>query len=156
MEEWNILRWYQRNYVNLPPVTDRSVRVWIVFFILYCFVWCTVATLPGNPVIAAFLFLPTIAVAIQNALQHIYWLFLFKQYAPGVITSLFFLIPLGGYVTIQALSQAYVPYWYVGVLALLMIPGLLQTVKARNSMTPQMRNIHNLGIKLDKLVQRIG
>jgi len=155
LEEWNILRWYQRNYVDLPTVTDRSVRVWIVFFILFGFTWCAVVTLPGNPVFAAYAFLPTIAVAMQNALQHVYWLFYFKQYAPGVITSVVFLIPLGVYVTIKALSQTYAPYWYVGVLALVMVPGLFQTVKAKNSMTPQMRNIHNLGIKLDKLIQRI-
>jgi hypothetical protein len=34
IEEWNILRWYHRNYVDLPPSTDKTVRVWIVFVIL--------------------------------------------------------------------------------------------------------------------------
>jgi len=155
LEEWNILRWYQRNYVDMPPSTDRTVRVWIVFFILIVFVWCAVATLPGNPVFAAYVFLPTIAVAIQNAFQHVYWLFYFKQYAPGVVTSVVLLIPLGLYVTIQAVLQNYAPYWYVGVLALAMIPGLLQTVKAKNKMTSQIRRFHNLSIKLDKWIERM-
>jgi hypothetical protein len=154
LEEWNILRWYQRNYVEMPPATDRTIRVWIVFFILIVFAWCAVATLPGNPVFAAYAFLPTIAVAIQNSLQHIYWLFYFKQYAPGVVTSLVLLIPIGLYVTVQAVLQNYVPYWYVIVLALVMLPGLLQTVKAKNKMTSQMRGIHNLSLKLDQWIER--
>jgi hypothetical protein len=154
LEEWNILRWYQRNYVDLPPSTDKAVRVWIVFLILVCFIWCAVATLPGNPVFAAYAFLPTIAVAMQNALQHVYWLFYFKQYAPGVVTSAVLLIPLGVYVTVQAVWQAYVPLWYVGILTLLIIPGLVQTVQAKNRMTKQIRAIHHLGIKLAGLLER--
>jgi len=155
LEEWNILRWYQRNYIEMPPSTNRTVRVWIVFFIIFVFVWCAVATLPGDPVFAAYAFLPTIAVAIQNALQHVYWLFFFKQYAPGVVTSVVLLIPLGLYVTIHALLQDYLPYWYVSILALAMLPGLFQTVKAKNKMTSQIRSIHNLSIKLDKWIKRI-
>jgi len=154
LEEWNIFRWYQRNYIDMPPSTNRSVRVWIVFFILIVFIWCVVATLPGNPVIAAYAFLPTIAVAIQNALQHVYWLFYFKQYAPGIVTSVILLIPLGLYLTIQSALQNYVPYWYISVLALAMIPGLFQTVKAKNKMTSQIRSFHNLGIKINNWIER--
>ena len=156
LEEWNILRWYQRNYVDLPPATDKSVRAWIAFFSLICIVWCAVATLPGNPTFAALAFLPIIAVAVQNALQHVYWLSFFKQYAPGVVTSAVILIPLGGYVTIQAMWQTYVPVWYVGLLVLLIIPGLIQTVQAKNRMTKQIRVIHHLGIRLvERLEHRI-
>jgi hypothetical protein len=72
---------------DLPPSTDKSIRVWIIFFILIVFAWGAVATLPGNPVFAAYVFHPAIALAMQNALQHVYWLFYFKQYAPGIVTS---------------------------------------------------------------------
>jgi hypothetical protein len=51
-EEWNIMRWYQRNYVDLPPTTDRAARTWIVFISMVGLVWCTAAALPGNPTIA--------------------------------------------------------------------------------------------------------
>ncbi len=27
LEEWNILSWYQRNYADLPPSTNKAVRV---------------------------------------------------------------------------------------------------------------------------------
>lgn len=154
LEEWNILGWYRRNYVDLPPSTDKAVRVWIIFVILVGFIWCGAATLPGNPVFAAYVFLPAIAIATQNALQHVYWLFYFRQYAPGIITSIFCLIPLGASIVIRAAGQGYVPLWYVGILLLLLIPGLVQTVQARNRMTKQIRAIHHLGIKLAGLLER--
>lgn len=154
VEEWNILRWYQRNYLDLPPSTDKAVRVWIVFVILVGLAWCAVATLPGNPVFAAYVFLPAIAVAMQNALQHVYWLFFFNQYAPGIITSVILILPSGGYLALRAIWQGYVPVWYVGLLILLLIPGLVQTVQAKNKMTKQIRAIHHLGIKLAGLLER--
>lgn len=154
IEEWNILSWYQRNYVDLPPSTNKAVRVWIIFVSLIGIVWCAVATLPGNPVFAAYVFLPAIAVAMQNALQHVYWFLYFRQYAPGIITSVFCLIPLGIYLGIQAVGQSFVPVWYVGILLLLLIPGLVQTVQAKNRMTRQIRAVHHLGIKLAGLLER--
>ncbi|CAG0973081.1 hypothetical protein ANAEL_01289 [Anaerolineales bacterium] len=154
MEEWNILRWYQRNYVDLPPSTDKAVRVWIVFVILVGVVWCAVATLPGNPIFAAYVFLPAIAVAMQNALQHVYWLFQFRQCAPGILTAVFGLIPLGVYLALRAVWQNYVSIWYVMILVLLLVPGLVQTVQAGNRMTKQIRAIHHLGIKLAGLLER--
>jgi hypothetical protein len=154
LEEWNILRWYQRNYIDLPPSTNRAVRAWIIFVVLVGFIWCAAATLPGHPVFAAYVFLPAIAVALQNALQHVYWLIYFKQYAPGIITSVFCLIPLGVYLVIRALEHNLVPIWYAGILILLIIPGLVQTVKAKDRMTKPIRAIHQIGIKLAELLER--
>ncbi|MEW6184526.1 MAG: HXXEE domain-containing protein [Thermodesulfobacteriota bacterium] len=109
LEEWNILRWYRRNYVDLPPSSDQAVRAWIVLVVLIGCIWCAAATLPGNPVFAAYVFLPAIAVALQNALQHVYWLLYFRQYAPGIVTSLFGLIPLGVFLFIRAIGDNLVP-----------------------------------------------
>ncbi len=156
LEEWNILGWYQRNYADLPASTHKSVRVWIIFVILIGVIWCAVATFSGSPVFAAFVFLPAIAVAMQNALQHVYWLFYFRQYAPGIITSILGLIPLGIYITVQAVRQNFVPVGYVVVLFLLLMPGLIQTVNARNRMTNQIRAIHHLGIRLAGLLEGRG
>lgn len=155
VEEWNILRWYQHSYVDLPPSTNKAVRAWIVFAVLVGFVWCAAATLPGSPVFAACVFLPAIAVAVQNALQHVYWLFYFKQYAPGIITAVFCLIPSGIYLAIRAIGENLVPVWYVGILLLLIIPGLVQTVRARNRMTGPIRAIHHIGIKLAEWLERL-
>ena len=154
-EEWNIMRWYRRNFVDLPPTTDKAARTWIVFISMIGLLWCTAATLPGNQPLAAWVLLPALVLALQNAFQHVYWSFYFRQYAPGIVTSVVLLIPLGIYLIIQALLN-YVPIWYVGILLLLIIPGLFQTVKAKNRMTPQIRGIHNLSMKLNGWVEKLS
>ncbi|MBN1146020.1 MAG: HXXEE domain-containing protein [Anaerolineales bacterium] len=156
LEEWNILHWYQRNYTDLPPSSHKAVRLWIIFVILIGVAWCAAATIPGNPVFAAYVFLPAIAVVMQNALQHIYWLIFFRQYAPGIITAAFCLIPLGIYIANRAVQENLAPIWYVGILILLIIPGLVQTVKAKNKMTKPIRAIHHIGIRLSELLDRLA
>ncbi|SRR6266567_7318237 len=69
-EEWNILRWEQRNFVNLPAKTNAGVRTFLVFFTLFGFLWTALA-----------------AGAFLNALQHLFYTLYFRQYTPGVITS---------------------------------------------------------------------
>jgi len=151
-EEWNIMKWYHRNYTDLPPATDRSARTWIVFVSLVGFIWCGVAVLPGNRSFAAFVFLPAMAIALQNALQHVFWLFYFKQYAPGVITSVLLLIPIGSYIAVRAVQRGYAPIWYVGLWIVMMAPGLVQTVRAGNEMTSPVRAIHRLGMALSEKI----
>jgi hypothetical protein len=152
LEEWNILRWYERNYTDLPASTNKSIRVWIGFVILISIFWGVIATLPGNTRIAIYFFLPAVFIAVQNALQHVYWQFYFKQYAPGIITAVCLLIPLGIYLISQAVWQYAIPLWYPGILLLLIIPGLIQTYQAKNRMTKPIRAIHFLGIKLIELL----
>ena len=95
LEEWNIDRFEHQYFEGLPPTaTDRSARMWIGFVVLVGLAWCAAATLPGNPTIAAWIFLPAIVILLQNALQHIFWSSYFRGYAPGVITSILMLIQL--------------------------------------------------------------
>ena len=153
-EEWNIMKWYRRNYADLPPATDRSAPTWIAFISLIGFVWFGVAVLPGSPEVGAFVTLPAIALAMQNAVQHVSWLFRYKQTAPGVVTSISLVIPIGGYIVVRAMQQEYAPSWYVAMWIVLIVPGLVQTVRASNEMTPPMRIIHRLGIKLSTMIFR--
>ena len=147
LEEWNIDQFEHQHFDGLSPAaTDRSARMWIGFVSLIGLSWCIVATLPGNPVIAAWIFLPAIAIMLQNALQHIFWSYYFKQYAPGVITSVFMLIPLGCYLVARAITQGYVPAWYAAVWAAFVMIGFAQTVRAGDKMTPIIRAINNIGI----------
>ena len=100
-EEWNILDWEQRNFVNLSDKTHTSVRTFLVFFTLLGFLCTALVTLPNNPKIAAFLFLPFAAGACLNALQHLFYTFYFRQYAPGVITSVVLYIPIVVYLVVS-------------------------------------------------------
>jgi hypothetical protein len=153
-EEWNIVAWERRSFEGMEHATVRGARTWLVFISLIYFLWCAAATLPSNPVLAAFVFLPAVAIAVQNALQHAYWAFHFRQYAPGVATSVLLVIPTGGYIVTRAVQGGYAPVWYVSVLAVLILPGLVQTVRASNEMTSPMRAIHTLGNRLSEMIFR--
>jgi hypothetical protein len=127
--------------------------MWIAFVSLVGLIWCAVATLPGNPTIAAWIFLPAIAIMLQNALQHIYWSYYFRQYAPGVITAALMLIPLGCYVMGRAIEREYVPTWYAAIWVAFIMVGFAQTVRAGNKMTPFIRSINDLGIWLSDRIR---
>ena len=153
-EEWDIDQFEHKHFEGLSPAaTDRSARMWIVFISLVGLIWCAVATVPGNPTTAAWIFLPAIAIMLQNALQHIFWSFYFRQYAPGVITATLLLIPFGCYVIARAIEQGYLPIWYVAIWAAFVLMGFAQTVKAGNKMTPLIRTINNLGIWLSDRIR---
>ena len=149
-EEWNILRWERRNFVNLPAKTHASVRTFLVFFTLFGFLWTALAALPSNPKIAAFLFLPFAAGAFLNALQHLFYMMYFRQYAPGVITSVVLYLPIVSYLTVRAIEENLVPVAYVVTLVILTILGLIQTVKAGNIATRPFRAISHIGMVLAK------
>jgi hypothetical protein len=150
LEEWNIVRWYELNFVDLPQLSDKGARAWIVFSSLVGFIWTGIAILPGNQAVAAFVLLLAFALMLQNALQHIYYLFYFRPYAPGIVTSVFFLIPIIGYLVARVIQQGYVPIWYTILLLVLLIPDLIQTVKAGNTMLPSLRAVHKFGAALAK------
>jgi hypothetical protein len=153
-EEWNITEFERRNFVGVPStVTAKNARLWIGFICVVGVVWCAVATLPGDPTVAAYVFLPAVALALGNALQHIFWTFYFRQYSPGLASAVLLLIPLGGYAIVTAVQQAYAPIWYVAALAVLIVVPLLQTARAGNEMTPPIRAVYGLG---GWLAERIG
>jgi hypothetical protein len=147
LEEWNIDRFEHQHFEGLSPAaTDRSARLWIGFVVLVGLIWCAVATIPGNPTIAAWIFLPAIAILLQNALQHIFWSYYFRVYVPGVITSVLMLIPFGCYLVTRAVAQGYVPAWYAAVWGAFVVIGFAQTVQAGDKMTPIIRSINDIGI----------
>jgi hypothetical protein len=90
------------------------------------------------------------AITFTNALQHVYWLFYFKQYAPGVVTSVLLLIPFISYLAIRSVQQQVVPLWYVLAWLIFIALGLIQTIKAGNTMTPSIRAVHKVGESLAK------
>ncbi len=94
MEEWKILSWYERIFINLPLKTNASIRSFLVFVSLFGFVWTYLATRFESHAVGAIMIGLLAAVILLNAIQHIYWSFLFRQYAPGVITSIVLLVPL--------------------------------------------------------------
>ena len=151
VEEWHITEFERRNFVEVPPTaTERSAPMWIAFICIVGLIWCAGATLPGIPSVAAWVFLPAIAATLLNALQHVYWTWYFKQYAPGVITAVVLLIPIGGIAAAWAVQQGYVPLWYVAILAGLGVWVLIHTVRDGNRMSPIICAVYSFGFRLSE------
>jgi hypothetical protein len=149
-EEWNILGWQQRNFVNLPAKTNASIRTTLVLITLLGFLWTALAALSHNPTNTAFMLLPFAGIGFLNSLQHLFYTVYFRQYAPGVITSLVLLLPITCYLTFKAIQENLVPVVYVLALGLLVILGLVQTMKAGNNFTPAFRAISHFGLALSR------
>jgi hypothetical protein len=62
-----------------------------------------------------------VAVFLGNALTHVFWLFYFEAYAPGVLTSAFLLLPLTLYLIHGVLRDRLVPALYVWSLVALAV-----------------------------------
>lgn len=156
MEEWNILGWYHRRFVDLPEMTNTSTRVFIVFMSLYAFAWTAVSLLFGNLKVTAFLLSITALVFLLTALQHVYWVFAFRDYAPGVITSVLLVIPVIVFLGLVAGYQGLLPVWYLVLLCVLVIPALAQTALARNRLTKMLQGISRSGLLMARLLRLEG
>jgi hypothetical protein len=153
LEEWNIDRFEHRNFIDfLPSATDRSARLWIGLIVFIGFILCLIASLLGNSS-GAWIILPAISIMILNALQHLYWLFYFRQYVPGLITAICLLIPLGCFIIIFAIIQEIIPAWYALIWTIIIILGFIQTIRAGNKMTPLIRTVNEIGIWLSNLIE---
>jgi len=69
---------------------------------------------------------------------------------PGVITSVVLYLPISGYLTASAIQENLVPVRYVVALGILVMLGLIQTMKAGNTFTPLFRAISHFGMALSK------
>jgi hypothetical protein len=147
LEEWNILKWYKRNYLNPPPSDNLAARTWILFCSLAGFIWTFVSVMIPNGTICAILMAILIFVTVQNAIQHFCWQILFRCYSPGIIFSTVGLAA-GVYVIVEAINKGLLPLWFALVLSLGLVPVTIETIKARNTMTKAVLAVHLFGIKL--------
>lgn len=148
LEEWNILKWYEDNYVDTPASTNLSIRTWLIVFSLCGFLWTTISYFIPNQSLSALVMFVLVAVTVQNGLQHIYWLLYFKRYAPGVVFSGLFGIPLAMYFTYRTLAAELFPVWLIFLATIAMLPGLIETVRVGNKMTKSIGNVHEFSIRL--------
>lgn len=148
IEEWNILDWYHRNFVDLPATTYTSTRAFIIFVILYGFAWTAVALLFVNLKVTAVLLSLLAVVVLLNALQHVYWVIAFRDYAPGVITSVLLVIPVIVFLGLVAGHQGLLPIWYQVLLCILVMAGLAQTAMAGNRLSRMLQAIGRFGLLL--------
>jgi len=107
------------------------------------FVWTFIASLFRNPkVTAGVLLLFFILAAFMNAIQHISWAVMFCAYSPGVLSSVFLVIPSVIYVTWRVLKERLMPKWYIIILYLLIVPRIIETIRYDNEVMPMFERLY--------------
>jgi hypothetical protein len=108
-EEWRIAEWYNRNFVNSPPeLTNQTTWYWLGFISMVVFIWAGLSLVPKSPRKTAYIFLPVVVlILLQNGLQHLLWLFYFRDYVPGIgiLSGSFIILPLSILAILVAVRQ---------------------------------------------------
>jgi hypothetical protein len=104
IEEWYILSWYKKYFINLPASTNFTLRAWIISISLFALIITFIAQSFKNIKITAYFITPFICFTILNGLQHIFWLFAFKVYMPGTIFGGFIGTILGIYLIYRSVN----------------------------------------------------
>jgi Protein of unknown function with HXXEE motif len=141
-EEWNINKFESQHFADAGhfSLIDRPV-LWIGLGLVasYGVIWTALTAWPKNPKFAAFLTLPFfVYLSFGNVLQHIYYTFYFRTYAPGVVTAVLLVAPIVIGLTVKAIRGRLVPWWYAAVLYFLTIPTMASTIRAANQTPPQL------------------
>ena len=147
LEEWNINDWLKRNFINIESVSQKGTHIMLIILSIGILGWTTIAILLGNP-LTAWVILPLVTFTFVNTFQHFYWQSLFRgRYAPGIITAIFN-IPLTVEIMIQALQHNYIPVWYLIILAVLFLVGVIQTIICKNTFVPHLKSLMDLSVKI--------
>jgi hypothetical protein len=89
-----------------------------------------------NKKVNSYLLIPfLIILSFYNGVEHLFWLFYYKTYAPGVIFGFFVGVPFTVLIIYKMLKEKLVKKWYVSIFVILSIFLVIQAV--------------NLGVRLD-------
>jgi hypothetical protein len=116
-EEWNLVSWVHANFTPSPQFNDLAARTLLVLFAFLGLSFTALSIRLFSLRGALIALLPFfVTVMLGNALTHIFWLFYFRTYAPGVVTSGLLLVPLATYLVHRVLRERLVPRAYVWAL----------------------------------------
>jgi hypothetical protein len=152
LEEWNILKWYKKYYVNLPGSTNFSIHLHIILFCITGFLLTYISYQFRNTFLFSLIISFLSGFILLNAFQHVVWTFQLKTYSPGLVSGI---IILGATIFVNTILIRYemiqVPYY---ALILLMIIPAINTLKIKNEMTPEIRRVHIFFIKIENLLRK--
>jgi len=144
LEEWNIMPWYRDNFANPPPTPDYAAQTWLIFISVIGFIITGLACCFKNKNVTATITLTFfIALAFGNSLQHIYWLFSFNTYAPGVVAAVLINIPVIVFMSWHAILNRLILVAYVGILYFVAFAGLVVVIRADNVVTETFLRMHS-------------
>ena len=153
MEEWNILDWYHSTYNPPPKSTKLSCRIWLFIMSIWGFIAASLAYFIPNKHISAGIAVFLVVFTTFNGFQHIFWLFAFKKYAPGVLFSSLG-IAAGVFITAAALIQGLVSPIYVMILYIITVPFLISTFCAGNKCIGTFEHLHNFTLKIVEVLEK--
>ncbi len=149
LEEWNIVSWQQANFEPPPQFTNREARTLLIFFAFLGISFTALCNYFLSLRAAVLALLPLfVAIILGNALTHIFWLFYFQTYAPGVVTSAFVLVPLTFILVRWVLQEQLVPSAYVWLLLALAVIQPVAAGVAGNSLSAAQLALLRLGALL--------
>ena len=94
LEEWNLAPWFSRNFANHTSISDEAIWFGLAFVIVVFNSWIFLATrLRSSVSISVAALVPVVLVAVGNSVQHITWTLIFGEYAPGVASAVFLVLP---------------------------------------------------------------
>lgn len=151
LEEWNILNWYKKYYVNLPGSTHFSIHLHIVFFCAAGFLLTYVAFQFRQTFLFSLIISFLSGFILYNTFQHIVWTFQLKTYSPGLasaIIALLVIVIVNIILIRNDMIQA--PYY---ALILLFIKPAINTLRIKNEMTPEIRRVHIFFMNMENLLK---
>ena len=153
LEEWNILTWHRQFQTNIPPdVTNLDIRTFFLFIILLFFALSYLILIPKNKKINSYLFIPLLTFAFYNGIVHLFWLFYFKTYAPGVIFGFFVSVPFIILIVYKMLKENLVKKWYFLIFAAISAFLVIQAINLGDKIEPQLVNAMIFSKKLATLL----
>lgn len=152
-EEWNLVSWQRAHFTPPPLFDDLAARSLLLLFALLgiSFTALSVRLLGSRSALIALLPL-FVAVVFGNALTHVFWLFYFDAYAPGVATSALLLVPLTLHLVHRVLRERLVPSGYVWALVGLALLQPLGAAVAGSTLSPPQLALQRLGMRLSQFL----
>jgi hypothetical protein len=154
LEEWNILDWYKKYYVNLPGSTKFSVHLHIFFFCTVGFLLTYIAYLFRETFLFSLIISFLSGFILLNTFQHIVWTFQLKTYSPGLISSII-MLSVTVFVNIILIRNDMIQILYYALLLVVIIPAI-NTFKIKNEMTPEIRRVHIFFIKIENFLRNMS
>jgi len=152
IEEWNILEWYKKHYVNLPGSTNFSIHLHIIVFSLVGFILTFIAYQFQGTFLFSLIIAFISCFILLNTFQHIIWTYQLKTYSPGLITALIMLC-VTIFVNLVLIKNNLIQLPYYALIVIIVIP-IIKTLNTKNEMTPEIRQVHTFFINIENLIKK--
>ncbi len=141
LEEWFIFEWWSNVFPDSPPLPVFAGRVWLIASSAFGFILIALFSYFKNKKTLAISSLILASLPFGNGLQHLYWLFYFNSYAPGVIFASFIGIPITIYLVWRAISENLIKKRFILILLIYPIYVFIEVIMAGDQVPNSMKGL---------------